>query len=127
MFNTIFIWMSYYDYKFILHSLQTAFDLADCEGAKDYVLKKAASMARWWRSHLGIYFLRNVDGDIVPKRPVDFYDVITQQQWDEFVEIRCSEEFRAVSEKNSQSAGSNPYPYMRGRNKYADLEHEMVR
>ena len=38
-------------------------------------------MARWWRSHLGIYFLRNVEGDIVPKRPVDFYDVITQQQF----------------------------------------------
>ena len=69
--------MSYYDYKFILHLLQTAFDLSDCEDAKSYVLKKAASMAQWWRSHLGIYFLRNVEGDIVPKRPVDFYDVIT--------------------------------------------------
>ena len=106
--------------------LQTAFDLDNYAGAKDFVFKKAAVLARGWRSYLTKYFLRNADGEVIHTHPSELCHIITQKQWDQFVSLRASNEFIKVSKKNSKAAASNPYPYMRGRDGYAQIEQVLV-
>lgn len=106
--------------------LQVAFDIEGQQGAYDWVMEKAGQLARWWRYHLTLLFLRKPNGETITTRPSSFADLITQEQWDEFVAIRQSDAFRAKSEKNKNCAASNPYPYLRGRDGYKDLEQDMV-
>lgn len=104
--------------------LQTVFHIDETH--KDYVMKKASKIHRNFRSDLSTLYMRDENGEVVPTPPSTYEGVITQADWDEFVQSRLSEEFRERSEKNSQAAKSCPYPYLGGRKTFPELEYEMV-
>ena len=110
----------------IICLLQTAFEFDDHAVAKKFVLTKAAKLSKDWRARLTKYFLYDSNGDVIQTRPEEFASVITQEQWDQFVAVRTSHEFKEISDKNSECATKNEYPYMRGRDTFAIIQDELV-
>ena len=104
--------------------LQTVFHIDETH--KDYVMKRASKIHRNFRSTLTKCYMIDEDGDIIETPPDPQLGTISQADWNEFVQTRLSEAFKARSEKNSQSAKSCQYPYLGGRKTFPELEYDMV-
>ncbi|KAI5397102.1 hypothetical protein KIW84_063071 [Lathyrus oleraceus] len=72
-------------------------------------------------------FLKDEEGNFVEaERPMKYAEIISAEEWDNFVAKRRNEKFHEVSDKNRKRASKLAYPYKKRRTGYARLQQRIL-
>ncbi|KAI5398000.1 hypothetical protein KIW84_063708 [Lathyrus oleraceus] len=97
------------------------------ESRQKYCIQLAGKRLRGFRSFLSNKFLKDEEGKFVEaERPMKYAEIISAEEWDNFVAKRRNEKFHEVSEKNRKRASKPAYPYKKGRTGYARLQQRIL-
>ncbi|KAI5390044.1 hypothetical protein KIW84_075393 [Lathyrus oleraceus] len=72
---------------------------------------------------------KNIDEEgkfVEAERPMKYAEIISAEEWDNFVAKRRNEKFHEVSDKNRKRASKPAYPYKKGRMGYARLQQRIL-
>ncbi|KAI5428293.1 hypothetical protein KIW84_033325 [Lathyrus oleraceus] len=97
------------------------------ESRQKYCIQLAGKRLRGFRSFLSNKFLKDEEGKFVEaERPMKYAEIISAEEWDNFVAKRRNEKFHEVSDKNRKRASKPAYPYKKGRTGYARLQQRIL-
>ncbi|KAI5385741.1 hypothetical protein KIW84_072370 [Lathyrus oleraceus] len=97
------------------------------ESRQKYCIQLAGKRLRGFRSFLSNKFLKDEEGKFVEaERPMKYAEIISAEEWDNFVAKRRNEKFHKVSDKNRKRASKPAYPYKKGRTGYARLQQRIL-
>ncbi|KAI5445761.1 hypothetical protein KIW84_013841 [Lathyrus oleraceus] len=97
------------------------------ESRQKYCIQLAGKRLRGFRSFLSNKFLKDEEGKFVEaERPMKYAEIISADEWDNFVAKRRNEKFHEVSDKNRKRASKPAYPYKKGRTGYARLQQRIL-
>ncbi|KAI5434699.1 hypothetical protein KIW84_021502 [Lathyrus oleraceus] len=97
------------------------------ESRQKYCIQLAGKRLRGFRSFLSNKFLKDEEGKFVEaERPMKYAEIISADEWDNFVAKRRNEKFHEVSDKNWKRASKPAYPYKKGRTGYARLQQRIL-
>ncbi|KAI5423840.1 hypothetical protein KIW84_030168 [Lathyrus oleraceus] len=97
------------------------------ESRQKYCIQLAGKRLRGFRSFLSNKFLKDEEGKFVEaERPMKYVEIISAEEWDNFVAKRRNEKFHEVSDKNRKRASKPAYPYKKGRTGYARLQQRIL-
>ncbi|XP_050914308.1 uncharacterized protein LOC127129021 isoform X1 [Lathyrus oleraceus] len=97
------------------------------ESWQKYCIQLAGKRLRGFRSFLSNKFLKDEEGKFVEaERPMKYAEIISADEWDNFVAKRRNEKFHEVSDKNRKRASKPAYPYKKGRTGYARLQQRIL-
>ncbi|PKA48316.1 hypothetical protein AXF42_Ash021721 [Apostasia shenzhenica] len=83
-------------------------------------------MWRNWKSHMYRIFIEPAEGDARYIVPDEYKTMINQQEWNDFIKARSSDEFLVKSAAAKERAKAQKYFHTTLRKGYAGLEYEMV-
>ncbi|XP_050874336.1 uncharacterized protein LOC127076670 [Lathyrus oleraceus] len=97
------------------------------ESRQKYCIQLAGKRLRGFRSFLCNKFLKDEEGKFVEgERSMKYAEIISADEWDNFVAKRRNEKFHEVSDKNRKRASKPAYPYKKGRTGYARLQQRIL-
>ncbi|KAI5432323.1 hypothetical protein KIW84_036169 [Lathyrus oleraceus] len=97
------------------------------ESRQKYCIQLAGKRLRGFRSFLSNKFLKDEEGKFVEaERPMKYAEIISAEEWDNFVAKRRNKKFHEVSDKNRKRASKPAYPYKKGRTGYARLQQRIL-
>ncbi|KAI5432324.1 hypothetical protein KIW84_036169 [Lathyrus oleraceus] len=111
--------------KKIWSEIQRSFHID--ESRQKYCIQLAGKRLRGFRSFLSNKFLKDEEGKFVEaERPMKYAEIISAEEWDNFVAKRRNKKFHEVSDKNRKRASKPAYPYKKGRTGYARLQQRIL-
>ncbi|KAI5436710.1 hypothetical protein KIW84_023000 [Lathyrus oleraceus] len=97
------------------------------ESRQKYCIQLAGKRLRGFRSFLSNKFLKDEEGKFIKAEwPMKYAEIISTEEWDNFVAKRRNEKFHEVSDKNRKRASKPAYPYKKGRTGYARLQQRIL-
>ncbi|KAI5408754.1 hypothetical protein KIW84_054551, partial [Lathyrus oleraceus] len=97
------------------------------ESRQKYCIQLAGKRLRGFRSFLCNKFLKDEEGKFVEGEwPMKYAEIISADEWDNFVAKRRNEKFHEVSDINRKRASKPAYPYKKGRTGYARLQQRIL-
>ncbi|KAI5397830.1 hypothetical protein KIW84_063592 [Lathyrus oleraceus] len=97
------------------------------ESRQKYCIQLAGKRLRGFRSFLSNKFLKDEEGKFVEaERPMKYAEIISAEEWDNFVAKRRNEKFHEVRDKSRKRASKPVYPYKKGRTGYARLQQRIL-
>ncbi|KAI5436302.1 hypothetical protein KIW84_022683 [Lathyrus oleraceus] len=97
------------------------------ESRQKYCIQLAEKRLRGFQSFLSNKFLKDEEGKFVEaERPMKYAEIISAEEWGNFVAKLRNEKFHEVSDKNRKRASKPAYPYKKGRTGYARLQQRIL-